>query len=128
MEEVSQNKEPTGASPPQRVTQPADIDPGRQSTQDLHERRSQIRGFGVRVPGGAPAKTCPDGTQSWNQRPLPRYSGRIPGPGTGHIERLPNGSYRVHMYAGTDPLTGRRLRYRKTVRTKGRRRSSLTGC
>jgi hypothetical protein len=38
--------------------------------------------------------------------------------GTGHIERLPSGSYRVHVYAGTDPLTGRRLRYRQTVRTK----------
>jgi Phage integrase, N-terminal SAM-like domain len=39
-------------------------------------------------------------------------------PGTGHIERLPSGSYRVHVYAGTDPLTGRRLRYRQTVRTE----------
>ena len=38
--------------------------------------------------------------------------------GTGHIERLPSGSYRVHVYAGTDPLTGRRLRYRQTVRTE----------
>jgi integrase len=37
---------------------------------------------------------------------------------SGHIERLPSGSYRVHVYAGTDPLTGRRLRYRQTVRTK----------
>jgi hypothetical protein len=39
-------------------------------------------------------------------------------PGTGHIERLPSGSYRVRVYAGTDPLTGRRLRYRQTVRTE----------
>jgi hypothetical protein len=37
---------------------------------------------------------------------------------TGHIERLPSGSYRVHVYAGPDPLTGRRLRYRQTVRTE----------
>ena len=36
----------------------------------------------------------------------------------GHIELLPSGSYRVHVYVGTDPLTGRRLRYRKTVRTE----------
>jgi hypothetical protein len=29
--------------------------------------------------------------------------------GIGHIERLPSGSYRVHVYAGTGPLTGRAL-------------------
>lgn len=37
--------------------------------------------------------------------------------GTGHIERLPSGSYRVHVYAGTDPLTGRAIRHRQTVKT-----------
>jgi integrase len=37
----------------------------------------------------------------------------------GHIERLPSGSYRVIVYAGTDPLTGRRLRLRQTVKTEG---------
>jgi hypothetical protein len=42
----------------------------------------------------------------------------MPRPGTGHIERLPSGSYRVHVYAGTDPLTGRTLRYRQTVKTE----------
>src|SRR5436190_17145072 len=36
----------------------------------------------------------------------------------GHIERLPSGSYRVIVYAGTDPLTGRRLRFRQTVKTE----------
>src|SRR5262245_47210043 len=36
----------------------------------------------------------------------------------GHIERLPGGSYRVIVYAGTDPLTGRRLRFRQTVKTE----------
>lgn len=36
----------------------------------------------------------------------------------GHIERLPSGSYRVIVYAGTDPLTGRRLRLRQTVKTE----------
>jgi integrase len=46
--------------------------------------------------------------------------------GTGHIERLPSGSYRVHVYAGTDPLTGRRLRYRQTVRT-GRQAQIVLG-
>jgi integrase len=36
----------------------------------------------------------------------------------GHIERLPSGSYWVIVYAGTDPLTGRRLRFRQTVKTE----------
>ena len=36
----------------------------------------------------------------------------------GHIERLPSGSYRVIVYVGTDPLTGRRLRFRQTVKTE----------
>jgi integrase len=39
-------------------------------------------------------------------------------PGTGHIERLPSGSCRVHVYAGADRLTGRRLRYWQTVETE----------
>jgi integrase len=38
--------------------------------------------------------------------------------GTGHIERLPSGSYRVHVYAGTDSLTGQALRHRQTVKTR----------
>jgi integrase len=46
-------------------------------------------------------------------------------PGTGHIERLPSGSYRVHVYAGTDPLTGRPLRYRQTVKTERQARVVL---
>jgi integrase len=37
--------------------------------------------------------------------------------GSGHIEQLPSGSYRVHVYAGTDPLTGRELRHRETAKT-----------
>jgi hypothetical protein len=32
----------------------------------------------------------------------------------GHIEQLPSGSFRVHVYAGTDPVTGRQLRLRET--------------
>jgi Bacterial regulatory proteins, gntR family len=34
----------------------------------------------------------------------------------GHIERLPSGSFRVDVYGGTDPVTGRRIRLRKTCR------------
>ena len=36
----------------------------------------------------------------------------------GHIERLPSGSWRVKVYAGTDPLTGREFRFRKTCKTE----------
>jgi hypothetical protein len=32
----------------------------------------------------------------------------------GHIERLPSGSYRVKVYAGTDPVTGKERRLRET--------------
>ena len=35
----------------------------------------------------------------------------------GHIERLPSGSWRVKVYAGTDPLTGREIRIRKTCKS-----------
>jgi hypothetical protein len=36
----------------------------------------------------------------------------------GHIERLPSGSWRVKVYAGTDPLTGREIRLRRTYNTE----------
>ena len=32
----------------------------------------------------------------------------------GHIEQLPSCSFRVHVYAGTDPVTGRQRRLRET--------------
>jgi hypothetical protein len=32
----------------------------------------------------------------------------------GYIQQLPSGSFRVSVYAGTDPLTGRQIRLRKT--------------
>ena len=34
----------------------------------------------------------------------------------GHIEQLPSGSYRVSVYAGTDPLTRQEIRLRSTVK------------
>jgi hypothetical protein len=34
----------------------------------------------------------------------------------GRIERLPSGSFRVDVYGGTDPLTKRRIRFRKTCK------------
>jgi len=36
----------------------------------------------------------------------------------GHIEQLSSGSWRVKVYAGTDPLTGREIRLRKTCKTE----------
>ncbi len=36
----------------------------------------------------------------------------------GHIERLPSGSLRVSVLAGSDPLTGKQLWHRKTVRSE----------
>lgn len=43
----------------------------------------------------------------------------------GHIERLPSGSYRVSVYAGTDPLTRRPIRLRATARTETQARIEL---
>ena len=37
---------------------------------------------------------------------------------SGHIEQLPSGSFRVKVYAGTDLLTGREIRFRKTCKTE----------
>jgi len=36
----------------------------------------------------------------------------------GHIEQLPSGSFRVSVYAGTDPLTRRPIRLKSTVKTE----------
>jgi hypothetical protein len=36
----------------------------------------------------------------------------------GHVEQLPSGSFRVHVYAGTDPLTRRAIRFKSTVKTE----------
>ena len=36
----------------------------------------------------------------------------------GHMEQLPSGSFRVRVYAGTDPVTRRERRFRRTVKTE----------
>jgi integrase len=36
----------------------------------------------------------------------------------GHIEQLPSASWRVKVYGGTDSLTGREIRLRKTCKTE----------
>ena len=38
--------------------------------------------------------------------------------GSGHVERLPSGSLRVSVFGGRDPLTGRQMWHRETVRTE----------
>jgi hypothetical protein len=43
----------------------------------------------------------------------------------GHIERLASRSYRVSVYAGTDPLTRRPIRLRTTARTETQARIEL---
>lgn len=43
----------------------------------------------------------------------------------GHIERLPSGSYRVRVYAGTDPVTGKERRLKRTVATEQRATEEL---
>ena len=42
----------------------------------------------------------------------------VTGTPSGHIEQLPSGSWRAKVYAGTDPLTGREIRFRKTCKTE----------
>ncbi|HYB19162.1 MAG TPA: tyrosine-type recombinase/integrase [Streptosporangiaceae bacterium] len=37
---------------------------------------------------------------------------------SGYIQQLPSGAFRVSVYAGTDPLTGRQIRLRRTCRTE----------
>jgi hypothetical protein len=37
---------------------------------------------------------------------------------SGHIEQLPSGSWHAKVYAGTNPLTGREVRFRKTRKTE----------
>ena len=36
---------------------------------------------------------------------------------SGHIEQLPSGSFRVHVYGGIDPITRKRIYFRKTAKT-----------
>jgi integrase len=37
---------------------------------------------------------------------------------SGYIQQLPSGAFRVSVYAGTDPLTGRQIRLRRTCKTR----------
>jgi integrase len=44
---------------------------------------------------------------------------------SGHIELLPSGHYRVHVYAGTDPVTGKPRRIRRTCTTEAKAAQEL---
>ncbi|WP_158893113.1 tyrosine-type recombinase/integrase [Amycolatopsis anabasis] len=46
---------------------------------------------------------------------MARSSTRPKRPQKGHIEELPSGALRVHVYAGTDALTGKRLDLKETI-------------
>ena len=51
--------------------------------------------------------------------------GAMPRVAKGHVERLPSGSFRVVVYAGTDPITRREIRFKSTVRTEQQARMEL---
>jgi len=50
----------------------------------------------------------------WNERSEPGYGSAMAVTAKGHIEHLPSGSFRVHVYAGTDPVTGKVQRLKET--------------
>jgi hypothetical protein len=48
----------------------------------------------------------------------PRYRADVAEARSGYIQQLPSGAFRVSVYAGTDPLTGRQIRLRRTCKTE----------
>ena len=68
--------------------------------------------LGKRSPRVGRGPVCgPDVGRAVYRRPM------ASGP-SGHIERLPSGSWRARVYAGVDPLTRREIRLRETCRTE----------
>ena len=63
--------------------------------------------------------------ESWDQTAVRPYHDPMGRAASGHLEQLPSGSFRVEVHAGTDPLTGRRLRFRQTVKTEKQARIML---
>jgi integrase len=53
------------------------------------------------------------------------YSYVMPRAAKGYIEQLPSGSFRVTVYVGTDPLTGRAIRLKATAKTEQQARIEL---
>jgi integrase len=54
---------------------------------------------------------------SWNEPVLQPYHMLMADTTSGHIEQLPSGTFRVHVYAGTDPITRRQVYFRETAKT-----------
>jgi integrase len=44
---------------------------------------------------------------------------------SGHLESLPSGSFRVRVYLGTDPVTGKERRLKRTVKTEAKAAQEL---
>ena len=78
--------------------------------------------FRVRPPGAPPGKTLGSDSQawhgSWHGYAHPRYRVVMAKARSGYIQQLPSGAFRVSVYAGTDPLTGRQIRLRQTCKTE----------
>ena len=55
---------------------------------------------------------------SWHECTRPRYRPVVAKARSGYIQQLPSGAFRVSVYAGTDPLTGRQIRLRRTCKTE----------
>jgi len=54
----------------------------------------------------------------WHGYAQPHYRTVMAEARSGYIQQLPSGSFRVSVYAGTDPLTGRQIRLRRTCKTE----------
>jgi integrase len=64
-------------------------------------------------------------TESWTDVGALGYRRDMATVAKGHIERLPSGSFRVRVYAGTDPVTGKERRFRRTVKTEAQAAAEL---
>jgi hypothetical protein len=53
----------------------------------------------------------------WHGLAQLRYRAVVAEARSGYIQQLPSGAFRVSVYAGKDPLTGREIRFRKTCKT-----------
>jgi hypothetical protein len=77
-----------------------------------------IRRSWVRAPPAPPAVLPFWIMVPWTDVGDPVYRHVVARGPAGHIEPLPSGSWRVKVHAGTDPLTGREIQFRKTCKTE----------
>ncbi len=64
-------------------------------------------------------------TGSWTECRILAYHFGMPSTVKGHVELLPSGNYRVRVYAGIDPVTGRERRLKRTVKTEAKAAQEL---